>query len=131
MSTQSLVSDSLVTPALPNEADVIQQIARQKRRRQTQIWILRALILVVLLVGWQLAGGRLFPEFVVSSPSLVAVRLWGWLQSGYILRHLAVTLKETAFGFTVGTLIGCTAGILLGMGRFVSDVSSPYIQALY
>lgn len=115
----------------PTVAAVVKQLGRRKRRRTLQVWASRLVILALVLGVWQLASGTVFPTFVVSSPSQVGARFWQWLQNGYILQNLGVTLEETAIGFVGGTLVGATAGILLGMSSYASDVASPYINALY
>ena len=41
---------------------------------------------VALLLAWQGASGRLVDNFFISNPIDVAVRLWGWISDGSILR---------------------------------------------
>jgi NitT/TauT family transport system permease protein len=49
---------------------------------------------------------------------------------GSIWQQIAVTLQEAVAGFLLGSVIGIVLGILLGRSRLLSEVLSPYLQAL-
>lgn len=119
------------TEALPDAQAALRELARRRRRRRALVWLWRIIILAVVLVSWQLTSGHLFPAFVMSSPSQVWDEGKTWLANGYILDNLAVTLQETFIGFVFGVVIGATAGLLIGLSRFASDVVSPFVNALY
>lgn len=123
---------AVATTVAPPDADVaLRQLSHRRRRRRVYIWSLRLLILAAVLITWQLTSGRWFPAFVMSSPTKVWDKLTDWVSSGYIFDNMAVTLEETFIGFAFGTFIGATAGLLIGLSRFASDVLSPFINALY
>jgi NitT/TauT family transport system permease protein len=119
------------TEALPEAQAALRELAQRRRRRRAFVWLCRIVILAVVLVSWQLTSGHLFPAFVMSSPSQVWDEGKTWLANGYILDNLGVTLQETFVGFVFGVVIGATAGLLIGLSRFASDVLSPFINALY
>jgi NitT/TauT family transport system permease protein len=116
----------------PISAEVaLQQLARRRRWRRAHIWLWRVIILAAVLGSWQYASGNWFPTFIVSSPVKVWDKIETWLNNGYILDNLGITLQETFIGFLFGTLLGAATGLLIGMSRFLSDVLSPFINALY
>ena len=89
---------------------------------------------IVLLVGflslWEVAADRWVRSFYISKPSLIADRLWGWVATGEIWHHLAVTLEETVIGFFLGALLGFAAGLALGRSPFAARVFGPFIVAV-
>lgn len=133
MSAVATGSGQQLGPVGPDAAaaEAVERIIRARRRRRAQVWAWRVLILALALGLWQLCSGRVFPAFVVSSPSKVAVQLWDWLRNGYILSNLGVTMGETAIGFVGGAVVGSVVGLVLGISTYASDVVSPYVNALY
>lgn len=109
-------------------------VKRERRRRVRTTWsvsIARVAILVATLVLWQTVGAAWFGTLNVSSPTLVADQFWTWLQDGYLLSNLAVTLKEALIGFALGTLCGVLVGILLGSSEIIARILGPYVSGLY
>lgn len=86
---------------------------------------------VLFLAFWQWASGRLIDPFFVSSPSAVFGKLYTWLITGELFRHLSITLYATAIGFLVGSAVGFGLGLLFGKFGFLAEVLDPYITALY
>jgi NitT/TauT family transport system permease protein len=127
--TAEMTVTGQVTPL--DADDALRQLAQRRRRRRAYVWLWRAVILAVVLLGWQFTSGHLFPAFVMSSPSQVWDKLTNWFSSGYILSNLGVTLEETFLGFIGGTLVGVAAGLSIGLSRMASDILSPFINALY
>lgn len=86
---------------------------------------------VVIIVAWQLVSTfELVSTFIVSRPSAVAQSLWEQLQSGQLVADLAVTFREFAAGFGLGT----TFGLILGFAcfyRFVEYVLDPWLWIAY
>ena len=95
------------------------------------IWALRALLLVAVLGGWELASGRVFEEFFVSRPSAIATVAWGWVLSGRLFHHAVVTITEAVAGFALGGLAGMATGVLLGRLQLLADVLDPFITMFY
>ncbi|KMK64889.1 ABC transporter permease [Puniceibacterium sp. IMCC21224] len=96
-----------------------------------RIWSLRAAFLVIVLVSWELASGRLASEFFISRPSAIAGQFFDWLISGTIFYHGAITLVEALSGFLLGGLIGMAVGVWLGRARLVAEVLDPFIMMFY
>jgi NitT/TauT family transport system permease protein len=93
-----------------------------------------ALCQLALLAGflglWEIASGRWLKPFYISAPSLIAARLWGWIASGELWRHIEVTLEETVLGFLSGALLGFLAGLTLGRAPFAYRVFGPFLVAV-
>ncbi len=51
-----------------------------------------------------------------------------WFVSGEIFIHLAVTLLETALGFSIGAIFGLGIGLWLALSPTASAVMDPYIK---
>ncbi len=91
----------------------------------------RAGLAILILGAWQIAAGAgLIDPFFTSRPSEIAARIWTWVTSGTLWRHLIVTLEESALGLAIGAAIGVTAGFALGRSPFAARVLEPYIMML-
>jgi NitT/TauT family transport system permease protein len=104
---------------------------RARRRETGVVTVSRVSILVLFLVAWELASGRLVSDFWVSSPSDVAsalVRLW---RDEGLGSAIVATLTETLAGFVVGALAGVVVGIVLAANRVVARIADPYMTAFY
>ncbi|MBN9453921.1 MAG: ABC transporter permease [Bosea sp.] len=92
---------------------------------------LRLGLVAALLLAWELASGRLVPEFFVSRPSAIAVALANYIQDGMIFFHMGVTATEAIAGFLLGGGAGFAAGLLLGRQPVLADVLDPFLTAFY
>jgi NitT/TauT family transport system permease protein len=132
MSAQLSISLPERTTAVPSEGAVRRRRAR--RHRRLLVWALRALVLVVIVGGWQLvtAVGLLDP-FTFAQPTLIAQQIWTWVtdgtSAGPLYQQVLVTLEETVLGFVIGVALGIVFGVALGRGRMLADVLGPYIKA--
>jgi NitT/TauT family transport system permease protein len=107
--------------------------AQRRRRRRNAILAARLLIFVVFTGGWELAARHgLIDPFFFSMPSLIVARLGDWIVNGTaqgsLLLQIWTTLRETVFGFLIGSVLGVISGIILGRNRFLADVFSLYIK---
>ena len=125
--TASLVSQS--------ELDLQASGRRSRSRRTAFVWIGRALVVVIVIGGWQwFTAFGWVDKFFYGQPteiwnSLVTLFTQG-TAFGTIWENIWVTVQEALFGFLLGTVVGVILGILLGSNRFLSDVLNPYIKVL-
>ncbi len=98
-------------------------------RAEVRLW--RIGLLLVFLGTWELATRRAWIDpFFVSQPTALAAQIAQWVRSGFIVRHLWVTLEETVIGFVLGTILGVVAGFLFAQQRTVAAIFDPVMVAL-
>lgn len=93
--------------------------------------VARVLFLAVVLIAWELASGRIMSKFWLSSPSAIAQTLWKWLHDGTLWVHLEATLTEMGIGYVIGCLAGVLIGLILGFLPTVYRVVIPFLGGLY
>ncbi len=132
------MSESLTQPGViyrPGTSDAEIEAAatkaEQRRKRTVRVW--QALLLVLLLGGWELlARAKIIDVFFFSSPSAIAARLYDWVVHGAngvpLWFHVWVTIEEALLGFFSGFILGILAGVALGRSRMASDVLTIYIK---
>lgn len=95
---------------------------------RVRLW--RAVLLVGFLGLWEVSTRRGWVDpFFVSQPSVLAVEIAGWVRSGFIFRHLAVTMEETIIGFVLGTLLGVAVGFVFAQWETLAHVFDPVMVA--
>jgi NitT/TauT family transport system permease protein len=103
------------------------------RRRRATVWAIRALLIAVWLVGWEITATYWIDPFFYSKPSKVWEKLVDWFtvgtSQGSIWEQISVTLQEAGGGFVLGGLAGVVLGILLGRSRLLAEVCAPFIKA--
>jgi len=122
-----------VTP----EEQVVDSYASKNLRRRILVNVLRVLLLVVFIGGWQLltsvGNPPLIDPFFWGQPSGIWNQIVTWVTEGTaqgpLWVQIAVTLEEAVLGFVIGVILGVIFGVVLGRNRFLSDVLSPYIKA--
>jgi NitT/TauT family transport system permease protein len=130
--TPTLRASSWLEAAPVSEA--AQRRRRSRRRRRALVWTLRALVLVVVIGGWQLFTSLGWvDDFTFSRPTLIAAKIWRWLTVGTavgpLYTQVLVTMEETVLGFGVGVILGIIFGISLARIRLLAEVLGPYIKA--
>jgi NitT/TauT family transport system permease protein len=127
---------------LPNKA-VDTPVVATPRKTQTsdrlRVTFWQIIILVVFLGVWEgltritwMQQNSIFDPFFISRPSLIAERIWLWMQPGKasIWPHLGMTLYATGLGLLVGAGSGFAFGVALAQNRFIARVLNPFIVAL-
>jgi sulfonate transport system permease protein len=103
--------------------------AKKVSRAEIHLW--RVVLLLAFLALWETATRRGWIDpFFVSRPSALAALIAEWLSSGFIFRHLWVTMQETIIGFLLGTLLGVTVGFLFARGEKLALIFDPLMVAL-
>jgi NitT/TauT family transport system permease protein len=94
--------------------------------------VLRVVIFALILGLWQLASGRWLPDYMVSSPSQVATRLWDLVAGTApgLWKDIEVTGEELLLGFALGVVSGVAVGLLLGYWRIGAAIFNPLITAI-
>lgn len=138
----SVQSKEAVKPITVPEDKSTQVYSAQRRRRSILVNVLRVLIVVVIIGGWEIgarvklpgASAPIIDPFFWGQPSGIWSQLVTWATQGTaqgpLLEQIAVTLEETVLGFVIGTILGVIFGIVLGRNRFLADILGPFIKAL-
>lgn len=114
-------------------------VRRSEKRRNATVLAWQIGILVVFFGAWEgltripvVAQNTLFDPFFISRPSLIAVRLFEWVQPGRnsLWPDLTDTLVATFWGLLVGAGSGFVVGMVLSMSRSLASVLNPFIVAL-
>ncbi len=91
----------------------------------------RILLLAGFLLVWELGVRRGWMDrSFVSQPSLLFWQTWDWVGSGYIFRHLWVTMEEMLLGFFAGSLLGVPLGFLFAFMPKLARVLDPLMVTL-
>ncbi|HKV59607.1 MAG TPA: ABC transporter permease [Ktedonobacteraceae bacterium] len=120
------------------ESKEVKAHKRISRRRSIRVNIVRVLIFVVIVGGWELftrVGDPKHPiidPFFWGQPSGIWNQLVTWVQQGTaqgpLWEQIAVTLEEAILGFIIGAVLGVIFGVVLGRNRFLSDILGPYVK---
>lgn len=122
---------SPIPTATPERSEASLEAERQARHRKRMIRVWRVVALVVWLGTWELASDTLIDPFFSSAPSLIGVRVWEWLSTGYIWVHLGATLREMGLGLLAGSVLGIVVGFVLGRAGMLAAIADPFITAVY
>jgi NitT/TauT family transport system permease protein len=99
------------------------------RKGSVAAW--RLALALVIIASWEgaVVAGVIDP-FFFSQPSAIARRIGSWVISGYLWRHLFVTLAESFLGLVIGGILGVVIGFTLARSPFVARVVEPFIMTL-
>ncbi|MBS4031392.1 MAG: ABC transporter permease [Clostridiales bacterium] len=110
-----------------------EHLAYQKRvsMYRKKVLATQVAILLAIIVVWELAATlRWIDPFITSQPSRVLRTLVSLHNEGILYKHISITVMETVVGFTLGTIIGTFAAVLLWWSEFLSKVLEPYLVIL-
>ncbi|HWV96405.1 MAG TPA: ABC transporter permease [Xanthobacteraceae bacterium] len=124
MTDRSIPSQVVPSPAAP-AADGARSWLRHSRRLNG------VLLVVALLVLWEVSARLGWANSANWPPvSAVFVALLQGLISGELLQLLASTLMRTASGYVIGCGAGVALGLLLGTNRWARYVLKPIVEVL-
>lgn len=103
----------------------------QKHGTTTTVWLVRAALVAVLLVLWEIAADRWIDITFISRPSDIVGRLGDWVADGTLWTNTWITVQEIVYGFLLGAVAGVVAGFVLASLNFVYRVLDPFMMALY
>src|SRR5215212_9065575 len=124
-------------PATENERSDSSSSLRAKlakRWRQglgrREIWALRVLSVLAILVAWELYGRSSNP-LLFTYPTAVARAAVDMVADGSLIRALGQSLSVLASGFVIGTVIGIALGLLAGRSTVAAALLELPVNALY
>jgi ABC-type nitrate/sulfonate/bicarbonate transport system permease component len=97
----------------------------------SRVAIVRAVIVVAILAGWEaLARSELLFRDVVPTLGAIARALASLLTQSAFYTNLGWTAGEIAVALGIGGVLGLAAGLLLGANRFLGRAFEPYLYYL-
>lgn len=96
--------------------------------RTLLVW--RVLVGLFLLATWE-GLAAVYGDRWISRPTMVGLKLAGWMQERDLYLHFATTLTEVIAGLGIGGAGGSLLGLLLGRSVVLSLVFRPIIVGLY
>jgi NitT/TauT family transport system permease protein len=131
MMTDALTASVPATHPADNDTAARRAYRWRKMRRRLLVHAAQALVLVVVIGGWQLlASTKHLDPTLFGKPSGVVSRLNTWIRDGTSIGSLGDQIKVTLEEALIGTALGIVCGIALGRVNFLADVFGPFIKVL-
>ncbi len=100
-----------------------------RERLVVNLW--RLVVTAAFFLSWELfVRWEWIDQFHVSRPLLIGRQIGEWVRTGFVFRHLFVTLEETVLGFTAGTVLGIGVGFLFAFFPKIARVFEPLMVLL-
>ena len=97
--------------------------------RDILVW--RLLLLAAFLGLWEVGVRQgWIDRFFVSQPTQLWRQTRDWIASGYVFRHLWVTMEEMILGFLAGTFLGVLVGFLFAFMPRLARIFDPLLVLL-
>jgi NitT/TauT family transport system permease protein len=123
------------SPARRAEAEMLRrEIAAARSRERVErvvVWAWQAALLVLLLVGWTWASGRILDRLFLSDPVSIARAFWKLLITGELWYHLRFTLAETLLGYAFGVSLGLAGAAGVALLPALQPIIMPYVMLFY
>lgn len=116
---------------MPSSTNTMPAVGAQRTglAHKTKIRLFQLAVVVLMFGSWEgLGSAGVVDPFYFSMPSSIVARIWEWFTAGDIYTHLAITLAETILSFGIGTLLGISLGLWLGLSRLAAEVLDPFIK---
>ncbi len=89
-------------------------------------------VFVVLILFWELGARTGFiSNLVLPAPSEAFNALLQLIETDMLWKHLGASLQRLILGWTFGTLLGVSVGLLIGLFSIVRAGLSPLVSALF
>lgn len=113
------------------DLQLLRRVRAERQRQSIHRLIDRVGLTLALLVAWELVvRAGLVGAFFISQPSLILADLYKLFATGFIYRHMAITLGEALAGLLAGTLLGMSVGFGAALSRRLADALQPLLVAL-
>ena len=103
---------------------------KKERKKNFIIKFFQFIIIIFFLIIWQfLADTETINTFITSSPKEIIKTLFSLSKQG-LFEHICVTVYETIFSFSLGTIIGIVIAAILWWNNFLFKILDPYLTIL-
>jgi len=86
--------------------------------------------IVIGFASWQILSTFIFNPFLIPPPLVVFKTAIPMIQSGEILRDVAISLSRVSVGFIGGSAVAIVLGVMLGRVRLLNELLDPIIELL-
>jgi NitT/TauT family transport system permease protein/taurine transport system permease protein len=86
--------------------------------------------IVIGFASWQILSTFVFNPFLIPPPLVVFKTAIPMIESGEILRDVAISLSRVSVGFISGSAVAIVLGVLLGRVRLLNELLDPVIELL-
>jgi NitT/TauT family transport system permease protein len=119
---------ALRLPAMPAAKSAHLHLPERKRWPRWRIMVVRVLVVLALIGGWQAAASlRLIDPFFWSQPVAILHTLRLFFFEGAAFTDIGYTFEATIFGFLLGTLAGSLIGLSFWWSVNYADVVQPFV----
>src|SRR5262249_51554497 len=120
---QSSKQSAVATDSSPQKDSVT--LWRPRVRRSLRKLGFAIISFSVLLIVWHLSVGTLFNPVLVASPEATFTKIATMLESGELIRHVAVSLERVLIGYVVGCTLGIVLGAIIGRIKIAGELIDP------
>ncbi len=104
---------------------------KKEKKKKCIILISQILLLFAFIGLWELLTSlNLIDSFIMSSPSRIIAQTINLFQTGNLMFHIWVTLKEAIISFILATGLGTLIAIVLWWSEYTRKILEPYIVVL-
>lgn len=94
--------------------------------------VVSILVFVVLILFWEIGSRTGFiSSLVLPAPSEALRSLSQLVETGMLWKHLGASLQRLVVGWTCGTFLGVTVGLLIGLVSVARASLSPLVSAIF
>jgi NitT/TauT family transport system permease protein len=83
--------------------------------------------LIVYFIWVQAANSGRYPAFILPHPDTVWTRFVELADSGNLVRHIAVTMREALTGLVAASILGVILGYIIARVRLMDYLLTPYL----
>lgn len=103
---------------------------KHESKKQLTIKIFQILIIALFITLWQVfANLGIINTFITSSPLMIVKTLVKLSHEG-LFGHIFITVYETLFSFSLGTIIGLIIAAILWWNEYLFKIFDPYLTIL-
>ncbi len=98
---------------------------------KTIIKLSQLAIFILFIIIWQiLADKEIINTFIFSSPKKVFHCIMNLHKNGNLYKHIGITIKETFFSFSIGTIIGIIIASIMWWNKYIAKIIDPYLTII-
>ena len=101
-----------------------------RAKSPARTWTLRCVGVGTFLVLWEI-GGRILGDALFAPLSSVIVTYPELVEEYDLFRELATSMRQLAFGYVLGCVVGIVTGTAMGRSRLADGLLQPWVSMLF